>query len=135
MPDSFEAGCPPDKPLRRTAVFDPLRTFCEPFHLPICIRRHRDHLECCIALRMMSSRLDKSWLVLVSHQSDEGNRCVDIFSRPDGTYGFEEFRRDPEDMGAWTPVSYFSRREYPTEGEVLMAARNAVSWLGPLLDR
>ncbi len=83
----------------------------------------------------MSSRLDRSWVVHASHQTDEANRCVDIFSRPDGTYGFEEFRRDPEDMGAWTPVSYFSGREYSTESEVLEAARNAVSWLGPLLDR
>jgi hypothetical protein len=49
-------------------------------------------------------------MVLASHQTAETNRCVDIFWRPDGTYGFEEFRRDPEDMGAWTPVSYFSGR-------------------------
>jgi hypothetical protein len=83
----------------------------------------------------MSSRLDKSWMVLASYQTDEANRCVDIFSRPDGSYGFEEFRRDPEDMGAWTPVSYFSGREYPTEIEVLAAARSTVSWLGQLLDR
>ena len=74
-------------------------------------------------------------MVLASYQTDEANRCVDIFSRPDGTYGFEEFRRDPEDMGAWTPVSFFSGREYPTESGVLAAAKNAVSWLGPLLDR
>lgn len=83
----------------------------------------------------MSSRLDKSWMVLASHQMDEANRCVDIFSCPDGTFGFEEFRRDPEDMGAWTPVSYFSVREYPTEIGALSAARGVVSWLGPLLDR
>jgi hypothetical protein len=74
-------------------------------------------------------------MVLASYQTDEANRCVDIFSRPDGSYGFEEFRRDPEDMGAWTPVSYFSGREYPTEIEVLAAARSTVSWLGQLLDR
>jgi hypothetical protein len=83
----------------------------------------------------MSSRLDKSWLVLVSHQTDEGNRCVEIFSRPDRTYGFEEFRRDPEDMGAWTPVNYFSDREYPSESEVIEAARSGIPWLGTLLDR
>jgi hypothetical protein len=86
-------------------------------------------------IRTMSSRLDKSWLVLASHQTDEANRCVDIFARPDGTSGFEEFRRDPEDMGVWTPVSYFSGREYSTESDVLAAARSAVSWLGPILDR
>ena len=83
----------------------------------------------------MSSRLDRSWLVLVSHQTFEANRCVDIFMRPEGTFGFEEFRRDPEDMGAWTPVRYFSGQEYPTEEEATDAACEAVSWLGPLLGR
>ena len=82
----------------------------------------------------MSSRLDKSWMVITSHQTSEGNRCVDIFSRPDGTFGFEEFRRDPEDMGVWTPVSYFSGREYSTENDAVVEAVRLVPWLGPLLD-
>ncbi|MGB7050774.1 MAG: hypothetical protein WBG41_04330 [Acidimicrobiales bacterium] len=59
---------------------------------------------------------------------------MDVFSRPDGTFGFEEFRRDPEDMGAWTPVSYFSGREYWTEGEAVAEAISLVPWLGPLLE-
>ena len=77
----------------------------------------------------MSSRLDKSWLVLHSYQTFEGDRCVDIFKRPEATFGFEEFRRDPEDMGAWTPVSYFSSREYLSEGQATSAACDAVPWL------
>lgn len=32
----------------------------------------------------MSARLDKSWNVLAGHQTFDGTRCVDIFSRPDG---------------------------------------------------
>jgi len=83
----------------------------------------------------MSSRLDKSWLVLASHETAETNRCVDIFARPDGTFGFEEFRRDPEDMGAWTPISYFSGHQYPTASEAIEAARRSVLWLGAELDR
>jgi hypothetical protein len=82
----------------------------------------------------MSSRLDKSWSVLSSHQTAEGNRCVDFFSRPDGTFGFEEFRRDPEDMGAWTPISFFSGRDYPSRSDAESAARHAVPWLAALLD-
>jgi hypothetical protein len=80
----------------------------------------------------VSSRLDKSWSVLASHQTAEGNRCVDIFTRPDGTFGFEEFRRDPEDMGAWTPVQYFSGRAYPTESDAIEAAKRAVPWFEPI---
>jgi hypothetical protein len=56
----------------------------------------------------MSARLDPPWKVLASPSTPAVDRCVDIFSRPDGTFGFEEFRRDPEDMGAWTPIAYYS---------------------------
>ena len=48
----------------------------------------------------MLTRLDKSWIVLESRENAEGNRRVDLFVRPDNTYGFEEFRREPEDAGA-----------------------------------
>lgn len=70
----------------------------------------------------MSQRLDKSWSVLVSYQTVDASRCVDIVSRPDGTFGFEEFRRDPEDRGAWTPISYYSGHEYESEAEATNAA-------------
>jgi len=82
----------------------------------------------------VSSRLDKSKMVLASHQTLEANRCVDVFSRPDGTFGFEEFRRDAEDPGAWTPIRYFSGHEYPTEIDAIEAARRAIPWLLDLLD-
>jgi len=99
---------------------------------PLSLRLACDRLEYRYSV---SSRLDKSWSVLVSHQTIEGNRCVDIFSRPNGSFGFEEFRKDPEDLGAWTPVSYFSGHEYPSEGDATIAACQAVPWLGPVLDR
>ena len=31
--------------------------------------------------------------VLRSIETDDGGRCVDLFARPDGTFGFEEYRR------------------------------------------
>ena len=82
---------------------------------------------------VMSSRLDPSWSVLASYQTFEADRCVDIFSRPDGTFGFEEFRRDPEDMGTWTPISYFSGHEYNSYVEAVRAAKLKVPWLRSLL--
>jgi len=82
----------------------------------------------------MSARLDPTWRVLASPSTPAVDRCVDIFSRPDGTFGFEEFRRDPEDMGAWTPVAYYSEREFPSEADALAAARAAVAWLPGVLD-
>jgi hypothetical protein len=63
------------------------------------------------------------------------DRCVDIFRRPDGTFGFEEFRRDPEDMGSWTPIACYSGREFANEVEAIAAARESVAWLPAVLDK
>jgi hypothetical protein len=74
-------------------------------------------------------RIDKSWVVFSSIENFEGNRCIDLFLRPDGTYGFEEFRRDPEDAGSWTPVQYYSGVPYASKEGALIAATNATTWL------
>jgi hypothetical protein len=77
----------------------------------------------------MSKRLHPSWIVAESIENPEHDRCVDIFVRPDGSFGFEEFRRDPEDSGAWTPVSYFSALRYPAKADALAEAARRVAWL------
>ena len=82
----------------------------------------------------MSARLDPSWAVVASPSTPAVDRCVDIFRRPDGTFGFEEFRRDPEDMGSWTPIAYYSGREFANEAEAIAAARDVVAWLPAVLD-
>ena len=77
----------------------------------------------------MSRRIDKSWTVFDSIENDGHDRCVDLFSRPDGSFGFEEFRRDVEDAGAWTPVAYYSGAAYASKDAALNAASKAVGWL------
>jgi len=74
----------------------------------------------------MSKRIDRSWLVFVSVENPEHDRRVDFFSRPDGSYGFEEFRRDVEDGGQWTPVQYYSGVSYASPAKVLDTAVGAV---------
>ena len=81
----------------------------------------------------MSRRIDKYWVVFDSIETSDSTRCVDLFSRPDGTYGFEEFRRDPEDAGLWTPVHYFSGKSFAGKDDALAAALKAVTWLDATL--
>jgi hypothetical protein len=69
------------------------------------------------------------WTVLVSRENAEANRCIDIFVRGDGTFGFEEYRRDPEDAGRWTLVSYHAHRVYPTREAAEAAAAGTVAWM------
>jgi hypothetical protein len=81
------------------------------------------------AVLTMSRRIDKSWVVFDSIENADHDRCVDLFRRPDGSIGFEEFRRDVEDAGAWTPVAYYSATIYGSTKAALEAAVRAVSWL------
>jgi hypothetical protein len=66
---------------------------------------------------------------LDSIENAQHSRCVDVFVRQDGSFGFEEFRRDPEDAGTWTPVSYFSGLRYASKAEVLDKALRKIDWL------
>ncbi|WP_342049996.1 MULTISPECIES: hypothetical protein [unclassified Cupriavidus] len=77
----------------------------------------------------MPKLLDKSWVVFESLENPEGNRCVDLFTRPDRTFGFEEFRKDPEDGGVWTSVRHFANQSFASRAEALAAARRVVPWL------
>jgi len=66
-------------------------------------------------------------------ENDEHDRCVDLFRRPDGSFGFEEFRRDVEDAGLWTAVAYHSGTAYASKEAALAAAVGAVSWVAQTL--
>src|SRR3546814_3099748 len=77
---------------------------------------------------LMSGSMERPSVVLASFENPDGNRCVDIFVRDDGTFGFEEFRRDPEDCGVWTAVRHYSDGVYATrDGAVAAAAANVRS--------
>ena len=68
--------------------------------------------------------------VLRSLNTPDGGRCVDIFQRPDGTFGFEEFRRDVEDPSGWFPIGGHIGKCFDSEQAAYDQARACVSWLG-----
>ena len=72
-------------------------------------------------------------VVLQSINSPDEGRCVDIFRRPDGTFGFEEFRRDSEAGRGWFPIGFFDHQVFDSAMAALAAARSQVAWLGDAL--
>ncbi len=68
-------------------------------------------------------------VVLRSIESVDGTRCVDLFRRADGSFGYEEYRRDPEDPGGWRPLGGHGDSAYADEPAALAAAKSAVGWL------
>ena len=71
--------------------------------------------------------------VLRSIETPEGERCVDFFIRPDGSFGFEEYRRDAEDGRGWFPIGFHAGKSFASEQEAEAKALAAVSWLKDVL--
>ena len=67
--------------------------------------------------------------VIWSRNEPGGTLCVDLFQRPDGTFGFEEYRRDPESLEGWFPIGFYSTKVFPSQVETELAARQSVGWL------
>ena len=74
-------------------------------------------------------------LVLRSIETSEGDRCVDIFQRADGSYGIEGYRRDAEDPSGWFQTSHIGDQRYTSESEALSAATQVFPWIDSLGQR
>jgi len=78
----------------------------------------------------MSGRVNhRGWIVIESVASADASLCVDFFEHPDGGFGFEHFRSDPEDQGRWTKIGNHSTTRFKTVEAAKTAALDAISWL------
>ena len=72
---------------------------------------------------------DSPGRVVASLENDAGDHCVDLFERADGTFGFEEYRRDHEDGKGWFPLLRYANLVFNSEEEALAQAKERVAWL------
>lgn len=66
--------------------------------------------------------------VLHSVNNADGSICVDVFRRPDGSIGFEEFRRDVEDPSGWFAIGGYKEVRYDDTDTAIRDAIAAVPW-------
>jgi hypothetical protein len=66
--------------------------------------------------------------VLASLENPYGDYCVDIFVRANGSFGFEEYRRDPEE-GRWRCLHRYSGQVFGSQEEAIAQAKAHVPWL------
>lgn len=74
-------------------------------------------------------------LILQSINDEAADRCVDVFQRPDGSVGFEEYRRDVEDTRGWFAIGGHARKAFANEKDAIAAALTAVPWLRDVIAR
>ena len=72
--------------------------------------------------------------VLDSISSEDKQYCVDFFERDDGTFGFEEYRRDIEDYNQWFKIGCFDTLLFATKKDAVEAAVKYVIWLKGQLE-
>ena len=66
--------------------------------------------------------------VHLSVEAPGGSVCVDVFQRPDGSWGIEEYRRDAEDGRGWYVTGFLGEERYPDRESALLSARALVPW-------
>ena len=67
--------------------------------------------------------------VIRSLESPDSRECIDIFQRPDATFGFEKFRVDVEDCCGWFPTGNYSDAVFDTTLEAMTEAQRQIPWL------
>lgn len=70
--------------------------------------------------------------VMQSINAPDGSLCVDVFLRPDDTFGFDEFRRDPEDPRGWYSIGHYGAEVFDTQHDARAHAELTVAWLAEL---
>ena len=64
-----------------------------------------------------------------SIEAPGGQICVDIFQRPDGSWGFAEYRRDPEDEQGWYDTWRFGEERFNSRDEAEAQVRSLCPWV------
>jgi hypothetical protein len=67
--------------------------------------------------------------VLASFEDRFRSRCVDVFVREDGTFGFEEFRSESDGDGGWQSLAKYSELSFASGELALREAERHIGWL------
>ena len=67
--------------------------------------------------------------VLQSLETPDGSRCVDLFIRPDGSFGFEIYRRDVETLSGWFAIGNNIDLSFGSQHLARTAAADQAPWL------
>ena len=70
-----------------------------------------------------------------SVNNEYADRCVDFFVRADGSFGYKEFRRDPEDQGAWFTTAFDRTAVFACYEDALKSTLLRVAWLSEAIKR
>lgn len=78
--------------------------------------------------------MGKDKVVMRSIEAPGGQLCVDLFRRADGSWGWAEYRRDPEDGRGWQDAGSVGADGFVDERAALEGACANVQWLSDVVE-
>ena len=57
----------------------------------------------------------KDQVVINSINNDDNNLCIDFFIRNNNTFGYQEYRKDPENISGWYRIGNYDHKIFLSE--------------------
>ena len=70
----------------------------------------------------------KDQVVINSINNDNNNLCIDFFIRKNKTFGYQEYRKDPENISEWYRIGYYDYKVFLNKDDAYHDAKKTIVW-------
>ncbi len=70
----------------------------------------------------------KDQIVINSINNDNNNLCIDFFIRNNKTFGYQEYRKDPENTSEWYRIGNYDYKVFSNKDEAYHDAKKTIVW-------
>ena len=70
----------------------------------------------------------KDQVVINSINNDNNNLCIDFFIRNNKTFGYQEYRKDPENISEWYRVGNYDYKVFSNKDDAYHDAKKTIVW-------
>ena len=67
-------------------------------------------------------------VVINSINNDNNNLCIDFFIRKNKTFGYQEYRKDPENISEWYRIGYYDYKVFLNKDDAYQDAKKTIVW-------
>ncbi len=70
----------------------------------------------------------KDQVVINSINNDNNNLCIDFFIRNNKTFGYQEYRKDPENISEWYKIDNYDYKVFSNKDDAYHDAKKTIVW-------
>ena len=70
----------------------------------------------------------KDQVVINSINNDDNNLCIDFFIRNNNTFGYQEYRKDPENISEWYRTGNYDYKVFLNKDDAYHDAKKTIVW-------